>query len=671
VKRTWKALLIVVPLLVLMVLASCAPAAPAAEESQATQAPAEVEAEAPQPTEMPIPSPTPAPTQEAAPEITATPYVEERMLELEYPLEVKKGDSDVLRLSLVYTGSAYVATTEFDDHTLDTQELPVEYVPGYALTAAARLDGAGFVLSPEGEQEQYIQRGQDATWRWSIRPQSAGRHRLSVTLLLRWVAEDDPHTVLREEQALNKALEVRVTSFLGLGRTPALLTGLAGLLLGSGMMLGTVIMRRGELPRLQTREPNPSLVIEPAPGTKLPADEAELLRALFKRYARLTLAGEFLSGYSGASTYLALPIRANGQSDAATIVKIGPRASIQQEYANYEDFVKDRLPPITARIQHAPVVLRGGDLAAMQYTFIAEPGRSPMSLRRALLDDPQPELIQAVYDTFGPSWWMQREAYTFRPMQEYDRLLPPHLVLRPVNSGRGRVTLDENTSPYAQSLQIGDVVRVAKFRQYELRADRQSLSMFGKAVGGQPPVRLRWLSTQPPANTLAEVVETQSSLFAGYVAGFERFGLPDPLECLAGVLAEPIQGTRSVIHGDLNLENVLVGPGGLVWLIDFAETRNGHPLFDFARLGAEVIAHILAVREASPAAYLETLQSGGDPLWQAVQEVGRRCLFNPSNPREMDVAQYLACLGALKFSNLSEHARHCLYLTAGEISKGL
>ena len=394
---------------------------------------------------------------------------------------------------------------------------------------------------------------------------------------------------------------------------------------------------------------------------------------MFKRYARLTLAGEFLSGYSGASTYLALPIRANGQSDAATIVKIGPRGAIQQEYANYQNFVKDRLPPITARIQHAPVILRGGDLAAMQYTFIAEPGRGPMSLRQALLDDPQPGLIHAVYDTFGPSWWMQREAYTFRPMKEYDRLLPPHVVLRQLGKTQAapRLMLDENTSPYASPLEVGDVVRVGKFRQVEMRADRQSLSLFGKAAGGQPPVRLRWLSTQPPANTLAEVVETQSSLFAGYVAGFERFGLPDPLERLADVLAEPVQGTRSVIHGDLNLENVLVGPGGLVWLIDFAETRNGHPLFDFARLGAEVIAHILAVREASPAAYLTGLQSGGDPLWQAVQEVGRRCLFNASNQREMDVAQYLACLGALKFSNLSDHARHCLYLTAGEISKGL
>ena len=102
-----------------------------------------------------------------------------------------------------------------------------------------------------------VQPGEDVTWRWSIKPGSAGRHRLSVTLVLRWYGEDDPQIVLREEQVLNRALEIRVSSFLGLGRTPAFLTGLAGLLLGSGMMLGTVFMRRSELPRMQIREPNP------------------------------------------------------------------------------------------------------------------------------------------------------------------------------------------------------------------------------------------------------------------------------------------------------------------------------------------------------------------------------------------------------------------------------
>ena len=52
----------------------------------------------------------------------------------------------------------------------------------------------------------------------------------------------------------------------------------------------------------------------------------------------------------------------------------------------------------------------------------------------------------------------------------------------------------------------------------------------------------------------------------------------------------PVMSPRSIIHGDLNLENVLIGPGGMVWLIDFATTREGHPLMDFAHLEAEIIA---------------------------------------------------------------------------------
>ena len=86
------------------------------------------------------PTATPAPTQGPTP----TPYVEERMLELEYPVQMHKGDSDVLRLSLMYTGEGYSVTTEFEDHTVDVQEVPLEYVPGYQLAAAARLDGGGF-----------------------------------------------------------------------------------------------------------------------------------------------------------------------------------------------------------------------------------------------------------------------------------------------------------------------------------------------------------------------------------------------------------------------------------------------------------------------------------------------------------------------------------------------
>ena len=60
----------------------------------------------------------------------------------------------------------------------------------------------------------------------------------------------------------------------------------------------------------------------------LAAEETRLLQALFQRYARLVLESEFLSGYSGARTFLAHPVLLDGSADAATIVKLGPRASV-------------------------------------------------------------------------------------------------------------------------------------------------------------------------------------------------------------------------------------------------------------------------------------------------------------------------------------------------------
>ncbi len=112
-----------------------------------------------------------------------------------------------------------------------------------------------------------------------------------------------------------------------------------------------------------------------------------------------------------------------------------------------------------------------------------------------------------------------------------------------------------------------------------------------------------------------------------------------------------------------------MGPGGFVWLIDFASTRDGHPLFDFAHLAAEIVAHVLTPRVETAKAYLDLLRSGGGPLLKAVDKMARQCLFNPDNPREYHLALYMSCLGALKYGNLDEKAKYRLYLTAAYLTE--
>jgi hypothetical protein len=641
---------------------------------------------------MPQPTATPAGVQQPA----EVPIIEERVVEMEWPERLRIGDSDVIRLALLPVEDGYVARAEFPEHALETKEVPVSRPDGYTLYALAQLSGVGFEISPAGEQQRYVPEGEEVAWRWTLAARSPGQHRLSIQLRLRWEPAPGTTGVTRESLAFDKGLDVPVTSFMGLSMAQAAALGWGGLLLGSGFLFAALFTRKQDIRGIKitpagsddvfkTALPNASLAVELPRELSLVEDESLLLRSLFKSYQRIVIENEFLSGYSGARTFLVRPIRADGCADAQTIVKLGPKESIRREFENYEAFVKDRLPPVTARIQRRPVAIPNknpngnalhlGQRAALQYTFIAEPGHSPVSLRTALLAKPDPDLLLRLFETFGPSWWMQRHPYTFRVEQEYDNLLPPHLVLEVVDGGRSggaHFPIDEKTDGTQLNLAPGDLVRITAFHQVELRADGNSLTLTGIGREGRAPLRLRWLSSTPPADGVARVVATRMDLLKDWVASFPADGqlldLPDPLTVLPRVLEETVRGTRSVIHGDLNLENALVGPGGLVWLIDFANTREGHPLYDFAHLESELVARVLAPQIASSRDYLDLWRSGEDPLLQALHAIAARCLFDPADVHEYDLALYMACLGALKYANLSIHAKHCLYLTASDLA---
>jgi hypothetical protein len=588
------------------------------------------------------------------------------VIELEWPSALHLGESDLVRLSLVPYQGGYVVTAEFPEHQVQGQPLPVTHLAGYTLSGVARLDGIGFDISPGSEIEYPLSADETVTWRWTLSPKSAGQQRLSISLALRWTPDPGNPAPPKQQEAFSRPLTIQVSSVFGMSRAQAMTTGFLGLVFGAGLGAGALALRpRAARSLLRTPQPNAGLVLEPRPGIQLEAEETGLLQALFDRYARLSLEGEFLSGYSGARTFLALPVHPDGRADAYTIVKIGSRSSIQREAEAYEHYVKDRLPPVTARIQHPPVTLAGSTRAAVRYTFIAEPGRLPTSLRLALLGGQDPGLLWRLFETFGPNWWMQRRAYSFRWASEYDHLLPPHFVLEPsaAEPTLGARLLDEQTLPEKLSLAPGDLVTVRAFRRSERRADGLTYTLFGRADPGRAALRLRWLANRLPNNTPARVVATRASLLQGWTAGVDRRGLPDPLPGLDAQLGRTIQGTQSIIHGDLNLENVLVGPGGFTWLIDFSETREGHPLMDFAHLAAEIIGHIYAP-DLSASDYLSRLSAQDLPLLFALEGIAGRCLFNPADAGEYRQALYLACLGALKYPNLDAHAKELLYLTA-------
>jgi hypothetical protein len=646
-------------------------------EAPSTQVPEVQQTQAPAVEVTPQASPTSVPSLPTQVLPTSTAVIEERVVELEWPPAMRLGDSDVLRLSLIPSAEGYVVSTDYAEHQTYTQTVQVTRRSGYDLSGVARLDAVGFEISPQLEQERFIPEGQEVSWQWVLTPKGPGQQRLAVILWLRWIPAEDQAAPIREVEIYSRSLNIDVSSFFGMNRQQAMTGGFFGLIVGCGLSLfalaGLVVSPQA---RVLVENPNPSLAIEARPGLILSPPETSLLRSLFNRYGRLVLESEFLSGYSGARTFLAQPIRIDGRADAYTIVKVGERQAIRREYENYDRYVKDTLPPMTARIQRPPVMVRGGDKAGLQYTFIGTSGQTPLSLRQAWLQDPDPALLDKLFDTFGPNWWMQRKPYTFRLAVEYDRVLPTHFVVEPAQ-GSGK-TLDGRSMPEEGAFQVGDLVALRNFSCMEVRLDGKSQALLGVPAPGLPGLRVRWLSLAEPNGATGCLVATRSSLLSETVSGFDLLGLPDPLPALPRRLNESLSGTLSTIHGDLNLENILVGLGGYVWLIDFAMTRDGHTLYDFAHLGTEIIAHVIAPQVSSPSEYLDALRSilpvvkatppAPFSLLSALHEVAGRCLFNPSQPREFHLAFYLTCLGALKYTNLQPSQKRLLYLTAAHLS---
>ena len=338
--RAW--LLALVVLVALVILAACAPStmptqAPTAvtRETQTvvqtkvvevqvtpvptTSAPAETGEAVPTlaPTGLPAPTLTPAPAT-AAPSATAVTSV--RVVELEWPPSMRLGDSDIVRVSLVPAENALVVTTEFEDHTTVTQTVPIPQYAGFDLAAVARLDAAGFEAAPTGDQVLALVAGQPATWRWTLRPLAAGQQRLAISVRLRWLPQPGNPLPQREAVLFDRGLTVQVRSFLGLTTRELSALGFAGLVFGTTLSvpLAAFALRPGRARRALLRliETDPAVALETPPGLSLAPVEANLLRALFTGYGRLVIAAEFRSGYSGARTFLARPLRPDGRADA-------------------------------------------------------------------------------------------------------------------------------------------------------------------------------------------------------------------------------------------------------------------------------------------------------------------------------------------------------------------
>lgn len=108
-----------------------------------------------------------------------------------------------------------------------------------------------------------------------------------------------------------------------------------------------------------------------------------------------------------------------------------------------------------------------------------------------------------------------------------------------------------------------------------------------------------------------------STVWAEARQGWPQLGLPLPLaqaDREVRRLADAPAHASQVIHGDMGLWNLLLGPDGAVWVIDFGEARMGDPYFDIASLLCSLLHHVTPERRRKTCSEFLTAYEEQSPL---------------------------------------------------------
>ncbi|MEZ4713528.1 MAG: phosphotransferase [Caldilineaceae bacterium] len=461
---------------------------------------------------------------------------------------------------------------------------------------------------------------------------------------------------------------------------------------------------------------NPAVTqqIRRAPGIRLTPVESALLRRAFAHSQSLFVEREFRSGYSGALVLLV----SVDSGLAPVVVKMAAPPALQREYDAYHRFVLPSAPQNTAHLQGAPLLDPAHDLGILIYTFAGGDPRRPSSSLRDYYDAQGGEaagaLLNRIFRAYGRHWWAVNRPHKFVLGEYYDHLLPVHLELTlPAMTATPQYILadGEASTVDLRDLRAGDTVRLLGFRVVKVKRDEGSLTLSCDPPAGEasPPLRLRvlnapldlWRVGDQVDMLDAAVAQTRQSLLmtaaqqALNAVGLTTGGVTDtaallqPLAELDVLLDRVVEARFSTIHGDLNLNNVLVDVAtGFAWLIDFADTRHGPTLYDLQRLEVQVIikllpdlfaqmsalpvaaqmaalANLLDALHADPPAPLAPDAALQEPyvLLAHIRRLARQYLMDDLEWDEYYLGLMAALMGALKFDELTEPTR-CLILTA-------
>ena len=441
-----------------------------------------------------------------------------------------------------------------------------------------------------------------------------------------------------------------------------------------------------------------------------------LLTEAFPAAESLFVEREFRSGYSGA---LVLMISVDS-GRAPVVVKLAHPRDLQSEFDAYHRFVRDRAPQNTARLHGAPILSADAQLGLLVYAFAGGDTQHPSS---SLLDyftekggAATCDVLNRIFRVYGRHWWAINRPRKYVLAEEYDRLLPVHLHVDAIDGALVQavvITAGESSALDLRTLEIGTFVELQNFEVTSVDPEAGSLRLTAQPPWGEATaslrIRLHHLPDFPalPGARISSIIgmvsATRHSLLheihgrafstAQPSAPSMTVDVEDPvqrplLKQLDGWLDQVVEARFSTIHGDLNLQNVLVDqPTGFAWLIDFADTREGPTLFDLQRLEVQIITKLMRDEgsqelSAEMAGILRALHA--DPprpnaphgalqepyaLLCGLRRLCRQYLMDDLDWDEYYLGLIVALIGALKYEELPDQALRCAWVAAATLQE--
>jgi|GEM_PF-4928435 len=437
----------------------------------------------------------------------------------------------------------------------------------------------------------------------------------------------------------------------------------------------------------------------------------QVLKKMFAGYRRLIIRQEFGAGLSGSRVLEVQRVNANGTPELPVVVKIATLSLIQREWQAYQRHILRRLPYV-AEIRAEPVLLPEIGWGGLRYTLMGAGDFEVVSLRdysrRTGSSEDTSWVLERLLRIMHHIWSYAQPQQEFDWRSSYDPVLPVNFVIQvqPLATAMAPRLITPENLPF-EPIEAGEPVRLTGFVVNKVDPTTCTVDLNRP----EPPVytlrcrfpaeQVQYVTTYQAGQILdpveGQVVETRASRLlheARQALGLEvhldqptlfltslpEIGLPNPLLALPHLLQHPGGANVASIHGDFNLENILVETEtGMVSLIDFAEAQTDHILHDLFCLETEVVTKLLPaviVRHHLPPlptlAYLYWQLHGAafqpasikpvlthaelQKSWAmliTLRRAARPYLFEAGQTAEYYRGLALHLLGALKFKNLN------------------